>query len=124
MHIPAGAFNQASNNDPVLEFNCTFRYDAKQLAVTDTDPPVGGTFTHRHQAAIQYDVNWNEPVDPASVQTTDLHLSGVPGTTVTNVQVHQRKHDRGVHDSHQQYLLRHVNGEHRGRVDHLIDWQW
>src|SRR5438477_2018149 len=23
MHIPAGAFNQASNNDPVLEFQCT-----------------------------------------------------------------------------------------------------
>ena len=34
MHIPAGAFNQASNNDPVLEFNCTFRYDATLLAVT------------------------------------------------------------------------------------------
>ena len=44
MHIPAGAFNQASNNDPVLEFNCTFRYDATLLAVTDTVPPDGGTF--------------------------------------------------------------------------------
>ena len=44
MHIPAGAFNQASNNDPVLEFNCTFRYDATPLAVIDTVPPVGATF--------------------------------------------------------------------------------
>ena len=43
MHIPAGAFNQASNNDPVLEFNCTFRYDATLLAVIDTVPPDGGT---------------------------------------------------------------------------------
>ena len=32
-------------------------------------------------------MNFNEPVDPASVQTSDLHFSGVPGTSVTNVQV-------------------------------------
>ena len=87
MHIPAGAFNQASNNDPVLEFNCTFRYDATPLAVIDTVPPVGGTFDPPGPASYTYDLNFNEPVDPASVQTSDLHLSGVPGSTVTNVQV-------------------------------------
>jgi hypothetical protein len=87
MHIPAGAFNQASNNDPVLEFNCTFRYDETVLSVTDTVPPVGGTFDPPGPATYTYDMNFNEPVDAASVQTSDLHLSGIPGTTVDNVQV-------------------------------------
>jgi hypothetical protein len=87
MHIPAGAFNQASNNDPVLEFNCTFRFTQEQLAVTDTDPPVGGTFTPPAPGSYQYDVNWNNPVDPSSVATTDLQLSGNAGGSVTNVEV-------------------------------------
>jgi hypothetical protein len=87
MHIPAGAFNQASNNDPVLEFQCTFRYDATLLAVTDTVPPDGGTFDPPGPASYTYDMNFNEPVDPASVQTSDLHFSGVPGTSVTAVNV-------------------------------------
>jgi hypothetical protein len=83
MHIDAGAFNQASNNDPVLEFDCTFRYGQEQLTVTDTDPPVGGTFTPPAPGAYDYDVNWNMAVDPSSVQDTDLQLSGDPGATVT-----------------------------------------
>src|SRR5437588_2607392 len=87
MHIPAGAFNQASNNDPVLEFQCTFRYDATLLAVNDTVPPDGGTFEPPGPASYTYDMNFNEPVDPASVQTSDLHFSGVPGTSVTAVSV-------------------------------------
>ncbi len=87
MHIDAGAINQASNNDPILEFNCTFRYGQEQLAVTDTDPPVGGTFTPPAPGSYTYDVNWNVPVDPSSVATTDLQLSGNAGGSVTNVQV-------------------------------------
>jgi hypothetical protein len=87
MHIDAGAIHQASNNDPILEFNCTFRFAAEQLAVTDTDPPVGGTFTPPAPGSYQYDVNWNVPVDPSSVQTTDLQLSGNAGASVTGVTV-------------------------------------
>jgi hypothetical protein len=87
MHIPAGAFNQASNNDPVLEFQCTFRFAEEQLAVVDTDPPVGGTFTPPAPGTYTYDVNWNVPVDPASVATGDLELSGTAGGTVTAVTV-------------------------------------
>src|SRR5882724_9590565 len=87
MHIDAGAFNQASNNDPVLEFNCTFRFTEEQLAVTDTDPPVGGTFTPPAPGTYTYDVNWNVPVEPGSVATTDLHLSGNAGASVTAVTV-------------------------------------
>src|SRR6266498_3269746 len=87
MHIDAGAINQAPNNDPILEFDCTFRFAAEQLAVTDTDPPVGGTFTPPAPGSYTYDVNWNVPVDPSSVATTDLQLSGNAGGSVTNVQV-------------------------------------
>jgi hypothetical protein len=83
MHIPAGAFNQASNNDPVLEFNCTFRFGATQLEVTDTDPPVGATFTPPAPGTYDYLVNWNMAVDPASVQDGDLQLSGNSGASVT-----------------------------------------
>jgi len=84
MHIPAGAFNSASNGLPVQEFQCTFRYDATLLQVTTTDPPVGGTFSG--PATVMYDVNFNEEVDPNSVSTGSLQLSGT-AATVTNVQV-------------------------------------
>ena len=78
-----GAFTRQSDNQGVLEFNCTFRYDETLLSVTDTVPPVGGTFDPPGPATYTYDMNFNEPVDPASVQTSDLHFSGVPGSRVT-----------------------------------------
>ena len=87
MHVPAGAFLSDPAGDPVLEFTCTFRYDATLLAVTDTIPPDGGTFDPPGPATYTYDMNFNEPVDPASVQTSDLHLSGLPGSTVTGFTV-------------------------------------
>jgi len=83
MHIPAGAIHQASNGDPILEFNCTFRYGQQQLAVTDTDPPVGGTFTPPAPGTYDYLVNLNMAADPSSVQDSDLQLSGNAGATVT-----------------------------------------
>jgi hypothetical protein len=82
MHIDAGAILQASNGDPILEFNCTFRYAVTQLAVTDTDPPVGGTFTPPAPGTYDYLVNFNMAVDPASVQDSDLQLSGNTGASV------------------------------------------
>ena len=83
MHIDAGAIHQASNNDPILEFNCTFRFAVTQLAVTDTDPPVGGTFTPPAPGTYDYLVNLNMAADPSSVQDSDLQLSGNTGATVT-----------------------------------------
>src|SRR5262249_52058070 len=83
MHIDAGAIHQASNNDPILEFDCTFRYTQVQLAVTDTEPPVGGTFTPPAPGTYDYRVNLNKAVDEASVQDTDLQLSGNTGAAVT-----------------------------------------
>ena len=87
MHIPAGAFLRDPDGDPMMEFDCTFRYDATLLAVTNTVPPVGGTFSPPAPGTYQYDVNWNEAVEPTSVQASDLTLSGNTGATVTNVEV-------------------------------------
>ena len=52
---------------PNLEFNCTFRYAVTPLQVTTTNPPDGGTFSPPAPGDYQYDVNFNEAVDPASV---------------------------------------------------------
>ncbi len=87
MHIPAGAFNSASDNAPNLDFTCTFRYDAVLLQVVSTIPPDGGTFSPAAPNDYQYDVNFNEPVDVASVQTSDLTVIGNSGPTVTAVSV-------------------------------------
>ena len=87
MQIPAGAFNRASDNMPNFAFTCTFRYDAVLLQVTTTVPAVGGTFSPAAPNNYQYDVNFNEAVDPTSVQTTDLTVSGnsVPSVTAVSV---------------------------------------
>ena len=75
MNIAAGAFN-SSGGDPVLAFSGTFRYDAALLQVTTTVPAVGGTFSPPAPGNYQFDVNFNEAVDPASVQTSDLIVTG------------------------------------------------
>ena len=70
---------------PNLDFTCTFCYAATPLQVTTTVPPVGGTFTPPAPGDYQYDVNFNQAVDPASVQTSDLTLTGNAGASVTSV---------------------------------------
>src|SRR5262249_35345559 len=50
-----------------------------------TVPPVNGVFSL--PGPFTYDVNFNEPIDPASVQTSDLQLSGIAGASVTGVTV-------------------------------------
>ena len=84
-----------------MEFTCTFRYDALLLQVISTVPPVGGTFSPPAPNNYQYDVNFNEPVDPASVQTSDLTVTGNSGASVTAVQRDQRKHDCAVHAAYE-----------------------
>ena len=68
MHIPQDAFTRQSDNQGIFEFQCTFRYAQQPLEVTDTDPPVGGTFSPPAPGTYDYLVNWNVAVDPASVQ--------------------------------------------------------
>ena len=55
--------------------------------VTTTVPPVGGTFTPPAPNNYQYDVNFNEAVNPASVTTSDLTVTGNSGPSVTAVSV-------------------------------------
>jgi hypothetical protein len=86
MHIPYCAFRSAFG-ECVLEFLCMFRYGQTQLAVTSTNPPVGGTFSPPAPGDYQYDVNWNIPVDPSSVHTSDLTITGMVGGSVTAVSV-------------------------------------
>jgi hypothetical protein len=83
MHIPAGAFNRQSDGMPNFDFTCTFCYAVTPLQVTTTNPPVGGTFSPPAPGDYSYDVNFNQAVDPASVQDSDLTLSGNVGATVT-----------------------------------------
>jgi len=68
---------------PNFAFNCTFCYALTPLMVTTTVPPVGGTFTPPAPGNYNYDVNFNQPVDPASVQDSDLTVSGNSGPSVT-----------------------------------------
>ena len=81
MSVAAGAFTSAAAGDLVAAFTGTFRFDTLLLQVVATVPPVGGVFTLPNP--LTYDVIFNEPVDPASVQTSDLQLSGIAGSAVT-----------------------------------------
>jgi hypothetical protein len=67
--------------------NGYFTFTGTWLKVIWTTPLVGGTFSPPAPGTYSYAVNWNEPVDPASVQPTDLTLSGIQGATVTGVAV-------------------------------------
>jgi hypothetical protein len=86
MHIPAGAFNDTSGH-PVADFSCSFCYALTPLQVTTTNPPVGGTFSPPAPGDYAYDVNFNQAIDPSSVQTSDLTITGNVGGSVTSVSV-------------------------------------
>jgi len=67
--------------------NGYFTFTGGWLKVIWTTPLVGGTFSPPAPGTYSYDVNWDEPVDPASLQPTDLTLTGIQGATVTGVAV-------------------------------------
>jgi hypothetical protein len=67
--------------------NGYFTFTGGWLKVIWTTPLVGGTFSPPAPGTYSYDVNWDEPIDAASVQPTDLTLSGIQGATVTGVAV-------------------------------------
>lgn len=84
MQIVAGAFTRASDGDPLALFDATFRYDVLTLQVVATTPPFpSGVFTL--PGSFTYDVTFNEPIAPASLQTSDLLLSGIGGAFVSGV---------------------------------------
>jgi hypothetical protein len=85
MHVNAGAFTAASNGAPVALFDGTFRYDTVLLQVTSTVPSFSPPGVFTLSGPLTYDVNFNEPVDPGSVQATDLALTGIAGSSVSGV---------------------------------------
>ena len=88
--------------------------------VTTTNPPDGGTFTGPGTQTL--DVNFNQAVDPTSVQDSDLMLSGV-AATVTGHTLMKMEHDRRVHNKLHEHLLRHADCGNRGRRGHRWDLQ-
>ena len=87
MNIPANSFTRVSDGMGNFEFNCTFCYAVMPLQVTTTNPPVGGTFSPPAPGDYEYDVNFNQAIDPASVDISDLTLTGNVGGSVTAVTV-------------------------------------
>jgi hypothetical protein len=86
MSMSEGAVLRASDGDGLAAFSGNFRFDAVPLQVTSTVPPaLTGGFTL--PGPFTYDVNFNEPVNPASVQTWDLVLGGITGAFVSGVTV-------------------------------------
>ena len=83
MHIPAGAISRISDGMGNFDFTCTFCYAVTPLMVVSTVPPDGGTFTPPAPGDYNFDVNFNQAVDPASVQDSDLTVSGNSGPSVT-----------------------------------------
>src|SRR3954451_10024895 len=83
MHIPGGAINRISDGMGNFDFTCTFCYAVTPLMVVSTNPPNGGTFTPPAPGDFNFDVNFNQAVDPASVQDSDLTVSGNSGPSVT-----------------------------------------
>jgi Flp pilus assembly protein TadG len=68
-------------------FNCTFCYAVSPLQVTTTVPSVGRRVLTPAPGNYTIDVNFNQAVDAASVQTSDLTLTGNVGGSVTSVQL-------------------------------------
>jgi Bacterial pre-peptidase C-terminal domain/Dockerin type I domain len=62
------------DNSGNLGFSSSFRYDALTLAVSSTGPAVGSTITIPPNS-FNYDVTFNEPIDPATAATSNLTLS-------------------------------------------------
>ena len=84
--MAAGAVSELANPAVTLNaFTANFRYDLVTLQVVSTTPSIGSVFTL--PGPFTYDVNFNEPIDPASITTASLSLSGIPGATVTGVTV-------------------------------------
>jgi len=70
--IAAGAFERLSDGDPIKAFDATFHFDTLPLEAVATTPSAG-SLTPLPVTSIV--VDFNEDVDPASVDVNDLELS-------------------------------------------------
>ena len=55
------------------------------FSITSTTPAVGEAF--QLSGPLTYDVQFSEPINPATVQTADLVVSGIPGAIVSKISV-------------------------------------
>jgi subtilisin family serine protease len=84
MRIAAGSIEEQGDPESTInEFTGEFRFDALALGVSSISPPVGSTITATPDPVL-FDLHFNEPVDPATVQTSDLAISGIAGISVMN----------------------------------------
>ncbi len=82
MTMAAGALLRLSDNSDSRSYSDTFRYDSLPLQVSSTTPSNGSTVTAPF-TSLTFD--FNEPIDPASVQATDLVVNQGQVTGVTIV---------------------------------------
>lgn len=85
MKIAGGAiYALGSPTTTFSEFTGTFFLDSVSLQIKSTIPTAGGTFVL--PGTFQFDVEFNEAVDPVSVQPSDLVLTGgsVIGVSLVN----------------------------------------
>src|SRR5262249_6274077 len=84
MHIAPGSISKLGDpSTTISDFTGIFYYDAVTMQVLSTNPPIGSTFLLPRP--FLYDASSSECVDPASVQASDLLVTGLPGASVTGV---------------------------------------
>jgi extracellular elastinolytic metalloproteinase len=72
LQVGAGAFTRASDASAVGALTATFQFDATPLQVVATSPSAG---SQAQLPLTTIDVAFNQPLDPASVQASDLSVS-------------------------------------------------
>lgn len=82
IHMADGAVASLDGGDGVRELNSSFRYDAVLLQVASTAPAAGSTVL---LPFTTLDLNFNEPFDPASAQTSDFAVNQGSVAAVTPV---------------------------------------
>jgi len=72
INISGGAFNRASDGSAVAGYSSVFYYDPTPLQIVSVTPAFGSTVTLPFDTL---DVNFNQPINPASVQNNDITLN-------------------------------------------------
>jgi hypothetical protein len=81
--IAGGALSRNADAAANVAYAASFFYDPQPLTVVSTAPTIGGTLPL--PAPLTLDVNFSEAIDPATVQTSDLIISGIAGASVSAV---------------------------------------
>jgi hypothetical protein len=83
LSIPAGVMNRASDNATNLPYSANFKYVVTQLQVVSTNPAAGSVSA---SPLSVLNLNFNEAIDPTSVNLNNLVLSqgSVTGYSILN----------------------------------------